>query len=880
MAELDRQHIGRFRILRRLGAGGMGEVFLAHDPRLDRRVALKRVRLGAGASPEARERFRREARLAAALNHPAIVQIHELLEGEGGDTLVMEYVEGRTVAELLEHGPLGTAEAGALARDVTAGLAAAHARGLIHRDLKAENVVVTPEGQAKILDFGLAKALWSGDESVGDEETALTAQGVLVGTTRAMSPEQARGGPVDARSDLFSLGVLLYEMLSGTSPFRGANPVETLGNLLSSDPRPVGQLAPRVPAPLAGLVMGLLAKRPEERPQSAAEVLPALAEAAAGGAGTGGSPPPVSGPAAGDRRPEAVAQPPSLSGRSSGPPLAIPRRRRLPAAVAVSVLFLAAALGIAAYLASRPTRVLRVAVLVPEGARAAVGEDGGGAPDLVAAGVLVSLLSTLASLEGVEAVDPSELEGLGGNPVALARAVAADETLATTIAGQGPTRTISLRRIRRRGGTVAAAETFPVPAAPEDAVVLANGVAAALRRTFPGYPVRPGTPDLEVSAESYAAFLEVKERIDSGQVAWEPELERLEAIAEGEPRFLEAQLLAARVARDLFTDTGETAYLERAGRFARRAAALAPDDSRPAASRFRIALLAGRRDEARAALAELERLAPGTARVADARSRLAEARGDLDQAIADMEEAVERSPSWRCLHRLALLEMRDGSIAAARRHLEELLERAPGHEWGRAKLAELELLYGDLGRAEELYRELIRAQPHRSDYTNLGLAQLLQGDYADAVETFERALALAPDHRATLLNLADAKTALGLREEASRLYRRVLEQLRRRGETTALSAIETMNEAQCLARLGAAEEAVALALDTLNQHAEDAEVTYQAALVFALAGEGASARATARRALEMGVQPRWFGIPGFEVLGGAPTFAGNPPPPG
>src|SRR3954453_1923203 len=205
--------IGPYQILKRIGAGGMGEVFLAYDSRLDRMVAIKRIRAGRG-TPVTRERFRREARLAARLSHSAIVQVYDILEEEGNEYIVMEYVEGTTLRDQLGEGPLDVRVAVELARELAAGLDMAHRQGIIHRDLKTENVLVSSEGGPKILDFGIAKRFLD-----SQEEGSLTADHAVLGTCRVMSPEQARGEPLAPSADLFALGVLLYEVLTGLSPF-------------------------------------------------------------------------------------------------------------------------------------------------------------------------------------------------------------------------------------------------------------------------------------------------------------------------------------------------------------------------------------------------------------------------------------------------------------------------------------------------------------------------------------------------------------------------------------------------------------------------------------------------------------------------------------
>jgi serine/threonine protein kinase len=271
------ERIGAYEIQGLLGRGGMGEVFLAWDARLRRRVAIKRIRHDHGLNAAMRQRLLREARAVAGLSHPAVVQVYDLIEDAAGDCIILEYVEGRTLAATLgEAGRLEPEAAVRLACEIAGGLAAAHAAGIVHRDLKTENVMVTPSGEAKILDFGVAKPIGTTEDA-----PSLTVVGHVVGTCRSMSPEQARGAEVDERSDLFSLGVLLYEMLTGISPFQGSNALETLNKVISERPPCADTLRPGLPPRLVALLYRLLAKDPADRPQSAAEVVQELREIAA-----------------------------------------------------------------------------------------------------------------------------------------------------------------------------------------------------------------------------------------------------------------------------------------------------------------------------------------------------------------------------------------------------------------------------------------------------------------------------------------------------------------------------------------------------------------------------------------------------------------------
>ena len=263
------ERVGNYRIDERLGTGGMGAVYRAFDEALHRPLAVKRL-LPDFVDPIRALRFRREARMAARLNHPAIVHIYDIVETDQGDWIVMELVEGKTLDRLMREGVLSPLRAVQLAREVADGLSEAHAQGIVHRDLKASNIMVTAIGRAKILDFGLAKVIR------GKADDDLSGPGAVLGTCHAMSPEQAQGLTIDHRSDLFSLGSLLYEMITGVSPFRAETAQETLTRIVTHHPRPVAEAAPDTPRELADLVQRLLSKAAAHRPHTSTDVSMAL----------------------------------------------------------------------------------------------------------------------------------------------------------------------------------------------------------------------------------------------------------------------------------------------------------------------------------------------------------------------------------------------------------------------------------------------------------------------------------------------------------------------------------------------------------------------------------------------------------------------------
>ena len=268
--------LNQFELLEPLGKGGMGEVFLAHDTTLDRKVAIKFLPEPLKEDPIARERFLRESKLAAALDHPYICKIYEIGEVDGKAFIAMEYVEGQTLQQRLKKGPLRLNQLLGLGVEIAEAVDTAHQKQIVHRDLKTANIMVTPEGHIKVLDFGVAKHLLMDVRSESDASTfsgRLTSADTTPGTVIYMSPEQVRGEPIDARTDLFSLGVVLYEMATGSVPFQGATSGMTYDLILNRGPVPVRGLNPDVPDELGHIIVKALEKDREHRYQSARDLV-------------------------------------------------------------------------------------------------------------------------------------------------------------------------------------------------------------------------------------------------------------------------------------------------------------------------------------------------------------------------------------------------------------------------------------------------------------------------------------------------------------------------------------------------------------------------------------------------------------------------------
>jgi beta-lactam-binding protein with PASTA domain/predicted Ser/Thr protein kinase len=346
---IDQVFDGRYKVVRKLGTGGMANVYLAEDQELGRRVAIKMLDDRHAQDEQFVERFRREAKNAAGLSHPNVVSIYDRGQAEGTYYIAMEYLEGRTLKELLvARGPTPIPVAIDYARQILAALGFAHRHGVVHRDIKPHNVAVGPDGRIKVMDFGIARAGTS----------QMTETGSIIGTAQYLSPEQAKGAPVGPTSDIYSVGVVLYEMLTGSVPFTGDTPLEIAMKHLSATPEPPSEKRPEVPHELDSIVLRALAKRPEDRYQTAEEMDADLARAARGQAvapeteeaathvlrGVGAATTIASAPTEVVRRPPGAAHPPAY-----GPPTGFyeydePMRRRSFWPWLLAALLIAAAL--------------------------------------------------------------------------------------------------------------------------------------------------------------------------------------------------------------------------------------------------------------------------------------------------------------------------------------------------------------------------------------------------------------------------------------------------------------------------------------------------------------------------------------------------------
>lgn len=705
------ERIGPYRVIQRLGAGGMGEVLLAHDDRLDRLVAIKRLHDRDAATPQRRERFRREARILARLNHPAIVQIHDVLDQDAHEYLVMEYVEGQTLRERCEAGPITVSEALGIAHEVALGMAAAHDVGIIHRDLKAENVLLTRAGRGKLTDFGIAKL--AGEDRV-------TADGAVIGTFRAMSPEQALGQPIDHRSDLFSFGVLLYEVLADESPFRAATPFLTMQRLVMGELRPIAELMPSIPRDLASLIRQLLAKEPLLRPRDFHEVADALVELAdeAGELlcrvdrspallpSPGDGPPtedtvaplaspPRAEPPGGSADPGQDSSAVPAGDRAPGPaPRASPRRRWYAAAIGVAVL---AALVVGAAVRSRPdTTPGTVPRAVPDGSitrMAVLGPDLSDAdgPDvaLLATAIRNTVAAELGARAGFDVVPRDDIESYvdgvvrdTGHPPwqsAIRAAVGADQILTIQVACSPSKCNATLtHEPSPRGGAYGSS----CPIFLNDLVNSTQNIAVCLSGLYPDHPARGGDRTGKIALQDHARYIHlVEDYWAGGGASGDAVLAEIDLLRRGAPQSIDVLLFEADVVRHRDLQTGDR--VRRTIVLRGDADRLLPDTYSVLSARFELALAADRLDDASALLDRLVQLDPDSSATHLQRARLHHARGELGAARAELDAAARRDAlSWRVLYDRARVLADLGDRTATRAAIDELLVHSPGNPRG------------------------------------------------------------------------------------------------------------------------------------------------------------------------------------------------------
>ncbi len=843
--------LGPYEVIALVGAGGMGEVWRARDTRLGREVALKLLPEAFSSDRERVTRFQREAQLLAALNHPHIASIYSFETVYGIRVLEMELVPGETIRELLDKGPLPLPRALDFAHDVAEALGAAHAKGILHRDLKPANVKVTPEGKVKLLDFGLAKAVapGSGGSDLSDSPTlegGATLRGVILGTVPYMSPEQARGSELDARSDVWAFGCLVFEMLAGKKAFNGPTTTDILVAVLDREPD-WNSLPPDTPRPVVELLKACLTKRVDER-------FPDLGQAR--------------------KQIDLVrtGQAPLVNVTAKSSPLA--RRRPLPIAAGTAAL-LAVAAGIAwVALRGRTGQALpstKLLAVLP--AADFTGRNDG---RQLCDGFSVSLRSKLQRVSGVSIMLP---------------AAARLETDASKVARDTGANLILAPSARRSGDQVQlsyslALATSPVQidagevTGPESEWFrleneLYAKICASLALKLAGGSGPPPREEIArgASQSDYLVALGGLERSDDPALL-QKAAEILERIpGGGDSALVQAALSRAYLAS--FTLSKDAPLAERAKEAADRAVRLDPGLPEAQITAARVLRATGRPAEALPILRKVLEKDPGNVEAVAMFAAALQGAGDSAGAEGTWKRVVEMRPtSWSSHKDLAGFLFRENRYEEAAREYQRAIDLNSGVYGLHSSLGAVRIRQGRFDEAVGALKKSIEIKPSSLAYSNLGACQYLLGDFPGASDSFGRAITLTPGDYRNHVYLGDSLTFTpGQTEKARQAYEAavplaegVLRVNPRDGGATGLLAV-------CEARLGRRADAARLADRAVALEPQNASVLQRAAVVAVILGRRDDALSLLARAVARGygtVEIR--SDPEFTTLRNEPRF--------
>jgi serine/threonine-protein kinase len=829
--------LGPYEIQVALGAGGMGEVYLAHDTRLNRKVALKSLSGRSVDTPEARDRLLCEARAAAQLTHPNIAAIYDILDTGPCPCIVMEYVQGETLAAKIARGPLPLGEALSIGIQLAEALRQAHGAGVIHRDLKPANVQVTSDGTAKILDFGLARSRDLEDSALAadapTEDVARSQAGRITGTPAYMAPEQLMGRPATPQSDIYGLGVLLFEALSGRRPFDEPDFV-ALALAILTYPTPMLRAAePGTPQEVSEVVARAMARAPNDRYPSAEAMGADLRYAAR---------------VAGDQ----PIRPSTQEGRPDDLTRLVRRRlwrRRLVAAGGTVAVIALLAISAAIVWRSRPTparpveRALSNVAVVP-----LVNVTGDAAKDFVGVGVsewLAAALSGMASINVISRNDRGTSLESGANAARITR----DEGVGLVVSGSVQQADSDLRftiKVARPDDSVVWAREYSGPMrqrleiysrmADEVAAQIGVPVTAADRARF--------TRGLSGSADAYDEYSMGRTLLDRRDAPGNIDLAvaAFNRAIKKDPTFVLARAGLSDAYWAQFDATRDARSAERAKEAIQAALALDPDDPDVRISLASMYAETGKTDEAiRELRAALKRRPTNDG----AHRRLAIAlrdQGHPEEALQEYQQALAIRPNYfRNNSALGAFYYRRGQYAEAAIAFQRVTENQPDSAWGFINLGAAYLKAGNNQRALENFERSIEIAPDEMAYSNVGTIQYAEGRYAEAARAFEQAIRLGPKNDVSHRNLGDAYLRLGQKEKARVEYERAAALSDELLKVNPHDAATLANHGVYEAKAGRKADAVRHVEEAVAQSPGDVEVLYKRAVVYALVRRDADA---------------------------------------
>jgi eukaryotic-like serine/threonine-protein kinase len=826
------ESVGPYRILEKLGAGGMGEVYLGHDPRLERRVALKCLTSTAGGSADGHARVLREARAVARLTHPHIAGIYDVLEQDGRAFIVMEYVEGVSLSAHLASGPLPPAEVRLIGRQLASALAAAHAQGVIHRDLKPANIQVMRDGSIKVLDFGVARLMSSSstivDTTMG-EAHGVHSLGGNPGTPIYMAPEQLAGHPADVRTDIYSAGVVLFQMATGRRPYLDTMAVP-LALAMSANPAPTARsINPLVPLELSEAIGKALKRTPDHRYQSARELDSALAV--------------MSGTSSGTR---AVDQ--MDSGASNMP--SVSRRYGWKLAAALAVLLLA--VGIVARgplmtrlgfhrpaIVARPT-VLAILPVDNPSADAQAENFGTGVASVVAEnfGFIPGLTVLSRASTAPYAQKRSDLQ-------AITKDLGADYVLDLSVRAASP-RPLVFARLSAAGSAAPAWErTLTGDALAVEKTLLEelghrleDGGALARRLTRADWARITKLPT--DNAESLDLYSEARTLLDRPRVPGNGTRAAalLERAVARDPSFALGYAALGDAYWDVYQTGRDPAMVAKATDAIMAAMRLDPDRAAVYYSLGNMQYLTGRSEDAAASLKRSLALHPDSDETHRLLGEVLADHGDVDGGIAELQEAIRIRPQyWRNYMTLGLVYYRAGRFRDALNPYRRATELQPNEPSPFANLGTVYHRLGDLPQAIGNYEHAVRLGPSASAYANLALAYYRSNRLEDAVQAYGQSLAANPKSVGNHRNLGDVYKRLGQSAKANAEYEQAIAIGNELVKVNPSDARTIALVALCEAKVGRGASGERHAAEARVLAADDREILQRSAEVHALLGK-------------------------------------------
>jgi Flp pilus assembly protein TadD/TolB-like protein/predicted Ser/Thr protein kinase len=826
---IDRE-LGHYRIEAQLGEGGMGVVYRARDTHLDRPVAIKVLTAEAMSDPDRKRRFVQEARTASALNHPNIIHIYDIGHCDGIDFIAMEFVQGKTLDQIGRDG-LPLIDALRYACQIAGALARAHEAGIVHRDIKPANIMVTPEGLVKVLDFGLAKLAEpvgkTGDAAVTRTVNLRTEPGVIFGTAQYMSPEQAEGKPIDARSDIFSFGTVLYEMITGRRPFQGESKLGILSAVLSKDPVPVREIRKGINPDLARIVTRCLQKDPDRRYQKMSDVKAALEEV------------------------QETLRPASTFGRLQIARVVSTSRPWMWAASVVAVSALAAAIPLAWRAFHRAERAESIAILPFQ---CAVADP---ASEAFCAGLGDTLRRQLAWLnqspQAAHVLPSGDVQAdAAAGPAEARKKLGAERALTGTLQRAGSNvrwtvslvDTTSLHELKHREIEMPLRDNAGLFR--DFAKLLDMRVASRVEQLVAmGTTANPAAYDLYLQANGYLRHSDRAEDLDRAIVLFQSALEKdpsygLAYAGLGEGYWAKSSL------------TQDKQWEQKACESCQRAIAMKADLPEVHLLLGKIDAGGGRPQEAVEEFRKTLQLDPLSIEAHTNLGEAYEALGQLSDSEGAYRALVGLWPNYLVPYsHLASFYVRQGRYKDAEPVFRKVIELAPENPSGYQNLGAVYHLMGRADDAAAMMKKSLSIKPSAIGYTNLGTLYFFEGRYSDAVPLMEKAVEMDRSNYVYWGNLGDAyRLVPEYRDRAPDAYRQAIKLASQQPNSSASDADLRSSVAGYYAKLPDNAKALAEIAQARRQAPMNPTVLFKAALVYEITGR----REQAINALELALQ--------------------------